>query len=51
MPPWSVIRCWHPLWRRIEELEAGREVDKIYNTEENIYTYENAADYIDQRKY
>ena len=35
----------------IEELEAGREVDKIYNTEENIYTYENAADYIDQRKY
>ena len=35
----------------IEELEAGREVEKIYNTEENIYTYENAADYIDQRKY
>ena len=35
----------------IEELEAGREVDKIYNTEGNIYTYENAADYIDQRKY
>ena len=35
----------------IEELEAGREVKKIYNTEENIYTYENAADYIDQRKY
>ena len=36
--------------RHIDAL-MGREVDKIYNTEENIYTYENAADYIDQRKY
>lgn len=35
----------------ILELEAGNKVDKIYNTEEGVYTFENAAEFIDTRKY
>lgn len=35
----------------ILELEAGNKVEKIYNTEEGVYTFENAAQFIDTRKY
>lgn len=35
----------------ILELEAGKKVEKIYNTEEGVYTFENAAEFIDTRKY
>ena len=35
----------------ILDLEAGNKVEKIYNIEEGVYTYENAAEFIDERKY
>lgn len=35
----------------ILDLEAGNKVDKVYNIEEGVYTYENAAEFIDERKY
>ena len=35
----------------IQELEAGNTVDSIQYTEESVFTYLNAAEYIDERKY
>lgn len=35
----------------IRDLEKGRKIDKIYNIEEGVYTYENAAEFISTRKY
>lgn len=35
----------------IQELEAGNEIEKKYYTEEGVYDYTMAADYIDTRKY
>lgn len=35
----------------ILELEAGNRVEKVYNIEEGVYTFENAAEFIDTRKY
>ncbi len=35
----------------IQKLEAGEEVDKVNYVEESIFSFENAAQYIDGRKY
>lgn len=35
----------------IRDLENGRKIEKIYNIEEGVYTYENAAEFISTRKY
>lgn len=35
----------------IQDLEQGKQVDPIQYVEESIFTYENAAEYIDNRKY
>ncbi len=35
----------------ILDLEAGKKVEKVYNIEEGVYTYKNAAEFIDERKY
>lgn len=35
----------------ILDLETGNKVEKIYNIEEGVYTYENASEFIDERKY
>jgi len=35
----------------ILELEAGNRVEKVYNIEEGVYTFENAAEFIGTRKY
>ena len=37
--------------RVIRELESGRKVDPIQYTEEAVFTYLNAADYMNERKY
>ncbi len=35
----------------IQRLEAGEEVDKVHYVEESVFSYENAAEYINERKY
>lgn len=35
----------------IQKLEAGEEVDKVNYVEESIFSFENAAQYINERKY
>ncbi|MBO5371363.1 MAG: ABC transporter substrate-binding protein [Lachnospiraceae bacterium] len=35
----------------IQDLEAGKTVDSVYYVEESVFTYENAAEYISDRKY
>jgi len=35
----------------IQKLEAGEEIDKINYVEESVFSYENAAQYINERKY
>lgn len=35
----------------IWDLEEGKKIEKIYNVEEGVYTYENAAEFISTRKY
>lgn len=35
----------------IQELEQGKEIESIYYAKESVFTYENAAKYINSRKY
>lgn len=35
----------------IQKLEAGEKVDKVNYVEESVFSYENAAQFIDERKY
>ena len=35
----------------IQKLEAGEEVDKVNYVEESVFSFENASQFIDQRKY
>ncbi|MBE5882691.1 MAG: LacI family transcriptional regulator [Lachnospiraceae bacterium] len=35
----------------IQKLEAGEEIDMVNYVEESVFSYENAADYINERKY
>jgi len=35
----------------IQKMESGQEVDKVNYVEESVFTYENAAQYINDRKY
>jgi simple sugar transport system substrate-binding protein len=35
----------------IQKLEAGEEVNKVNYVEESVFSYENAAQFIDERKY
>jgi len=35
----------------IQKMEAGQEIDAVNYVEESVYTYENAANYIDGRRY